>query len=140
MTVGVVFGLVAQARSADPVSDPTPPLGGVCLPAVVDSAQVALRLDLGDPESGIVAVRVSNDGATFGEWTDLPCPVAGNTMSDLPWVLSDGDGPKTVIVEARNGGGAVSSFTADTVLDTAPPLLTGSDPPSGATLATRSTD
>jgi len=134
LTIGAVFGLAAQARSADPVADPTPPMGSVSLPAVVNSGTVDLTLDLSDPESGIVAVRASNDGAAFGEWTAPPSPPAGGTVSVMPWVLGDGDGPKTVTVEARNGGGAVSSFTATTVLDTAPPLVTGSDPPSGASL------
>ncbi len=136
LTIGAVFGFVAQARSADPVSDPTPPVGKVSLPAAVNTSEVTVTLDLGDPESGLVAVRVSNDGATFGEWTTPPSPAAGGTASVMPWVLSDGDGPKTVTVEARNDGGAVSSFTATTVLDTAPPLVTGSEPPSGAALAT----
>jgi hypothetical protein len=135
VTIGALFAVVAQARSADPVSDATPPAGKVSLPAVVNTSEVTITLDLGDPESGLVAVRVSNDGATFGEWTAPPSPPAGGTVSVLPWVLSDGDGPKTVTVEARNGGGAVSSFTATTALDTAPPLVMGSEPPSGAALA-----
>ena len=136
MTAAAVFGLDAQARSADPVSDPTPPAGSISLPAVVNTTGVDITVRLDDPESGLVAVRASNDGATFGEWTAPPSPSAGSSVSVLSWVLSDGDGPKTVTVEARNGGGAVSSFTATTELDTAPPLVTGSDPPSGAALAT----
>ncbi len=135
LTVAGVFGLVAQARSANPMSDATPPVGTVSLPAATKVVAVGIELRLSDPESGIVAVRVSNDGSAFGEWTSPPSPAAGSGVSVLPWVLSEGDGPKTVVVEARNGGGAVSSFTAATVLDSAPPLVTGSEPASGATLA-----
>jgi hypothetical protein len=135
VTAAAALGLVAQAQSADPGADVTPPAGSVSLPAVVTTTAIGVQLSVSDPESGVVAVRASNDGVTFGEWTAPPSPAPGSSVSVLSWVLADGDGTKTVTIEARNGGGTVSSFTATTTLDTAPPMVTGSDPANGAALS-----
>jgi|GEM_PF-384521 len=129
------FALAGQARSAASSSDVTPPFGGVQLPKSVNTTSVSLLLKLSDPDSGVVAVRVSNDGATFSDWMALPSPTAGASYPVLPWTLSDGDGPKTITVEARNGAGLVGTFVANTTLDTVAPVFLTSEPVGGAALA-----
>jgi len=131
----VALVAATQARSADPIADATPPFGSVQVPKAVNTTAVALVLKLYDPASGVVAVRASNDGATFGDWTAMPSPAPGTSYSRLPWTLSDGDGPKTVTVEARNGSGLMGTFTASTVLDTVAPAFVSSEPAGGAALA-----
>jgi hypothetical protein len=103
--------------------DATPPVGTASLPTVVTSTSVNVTLDLSDPESGVVAVRFSNDGVTWGDWTPLP-PTVPPTLPTRPWTLAPGLGPKTVTVEARNGAGLTAEFIATTTLALPTPSLT----------------
>jgi hypothetical protein len=104
-------------------ADATPPVGTASLPSTVTSTAVDITLDLSDPESGVVDVRFSNDGATWGDWTPLPATVPP-TLPTLPWTLAPGLGPKTVAVEARNGAGLTADFIATTTLVLPTPSLT----------------
>ncbi len=133
--IAIAVLLAAQrAHSLDAGVDGTAPVGSVSLPAVVPSVHVQLTLKLRDPESGLDAVRASNDGSLWGDWQAPPAPSpTGKVLLD--WDLAAGDGAKTVTVEARNNAGLVASFTATTTLDTVAPTLISTEPAGGAALA-----
>ena len=103
-----------RARSLDS-GDTTSPVGAVSLPTHVTSTSVVVTVRVADPQSGVVDLRLSNDGRTWGPWVAFPSPAPGGSI-DLPWTLSPGLGLKTVTVEARNGAGLLADFRAVTVL------------------------
>jgi RHS repeat-associated protein len=72
----------------------------------------AVRLTLNSSDAKYMQLK--NEGSEFtGRWE----PYA----TKHSWVLSDGDGEKTVSVEFKNAGGQVSSASDSIVLDTTPP-------------------
>jgi hypothetical protein len=103
-----------RARSLDS-GDTTSPVGAASLLTHVTSASVVVTVTVADPQSGVVDLRLSNDGRTWGPWTACPRPAPGGSL-ELPWTLSPGPGLKTVTVEARNGAGLRADFRAVTVL------------------------
>src|SRR5215472_11161270 len=89
------------------------------------STSVTLNLSASNPTSGdpVSDMRFSNDGSTFGAWV----PFAASASYTLP----AGDGTKTVFAEFRNGAGAVSTASTDSIiLDTKKPLITKAPAPS----------
>ena len=106
-----------RARSVD-VDDATPPVGSISLPAVVRSIHVDVLAALTDPDTGVIELRLSNDGVTWSGWQGFPSPSPSGSFS-VRWQLSPGAGQKTVTVEVRNGSGLITSFAADTVLRSA---------------------
>ena len=95
--------------------------GGV---AITKSAAVKLALSASDlaPDSGVAAMRFSNDaGATWSGWE----PYA----TSKSWTLSGGDGTKTVHVQYRDAIGNVSVPARDSItLDTLKPTISGMSP------------
>jgi len=60
-------------------------------------------------------MRLSNDNAVWSDWEPY--------STSRTWALSSGDGAKSVLVEYKDGGGAVSGSFSDTiVLDTTAPV------------------
>ena len=89
------------------------------------STSVTLNLSASNPTSGdpVSDMRFSNDGSTFGAWV----PFAASASYTLP----AGDGTKTVFAEFRNGAGAVSTASSDSIkLDTKKPSITKAPAPS----------
>jgi len=103
-----------RARSFD-LGDTTSPVGAVSLPSHVGSTAVVVSVTVVDRESGVLDLRLSNDGRTWGPWTAFPSPATGGTI-ELPWTLAPGAGLKTVAVEVRNGAGTLARLRGVTVL------------------------
>jgi hypothetical protein len=103
-----------RAHSFD-LGDTTSPVGAVTLPAHVSSTAVVVGVTVVDRESGVLDLRLSNDGRTWGPWTAFPNVATGGSI-DLPWALAPGPGLKTVVVEVRNGAGQLARLRAVTVL------------------------
>jgi hypothetical protein len=97
--------------------DTTPPAGSMTIAggaAYVNTVTVTLSLAAEDPNTGVYAMRFSNSGTPDGEWVDY---AASHT-----WMLSGGDGVKTVYGQFRNYAGMGSAVYTDTViLDQTPP-------------------
>lgn len=81
--------------------------------AATSSTSVMLSLTYADA-SGVSGVRYSNDGTWDTEAWEAP------TASKL-WLLTSGDGSKTVHYQVRNNAGLTSAFLATIILDTSPP-------------------
>jgi hypothetical protein len=103
-----------RARSMD-ADDTTPPVGWLSLPVAVPSIHVEVAAAVADPDSGVIELRLSNDGTTWSGWEGYPS-VSPDGSIHVPWALSPGAGAKTVRVEVSNGAGLIATFTADTVL------------------------
>jgi hypothetical protein len=89
---------------------------------ITASRTVEVRTRLFDGPAPVAAVRLSNDGVTWGEWRS-------SNASDhtFTWELAAGlDGTRVVHVQSRDQGGAVSRpVTASTVLDRRAPVFRG---------------
>ena len=103
-----------RARSME-AYDRTPPVGWISLPPVVTTHHVTVLADIADPDTGVVKLRLSNDGATWSVWEGFPSPATDGAIR-LPWQLAAGAGARTVTVVARNGAGHISTFTAHTTV------------------------
>ena len=103
-----------RARSMD-AYDRTPPVGWISLPPVVRTHHVTVLAAIADPDTGVVELRLSNDGATWSVWEGFPSPAADGAIR-LSWRLAAGAGARTVTVEVRNGAGHISTFTAHTTV------------------------
>ncbi|MEJ2251403.1 MAG: hypothetical protein P8Y97_17340, partial [Candidatus Lokiarchaeota archaeon] len=77
------------------------------------SSSVTLSLTYNDITSGISDVRYSNDGITWSSWE-----TASPTKT---WILSIGDGFKTVYYKIKDNAGRVSQYTDTIGLDTVDP-------------------
>lgn len=83
--------------------------------AATGPATVTLTYAASDPGSGIATTQAANDGATF----------ATITASPAAWVLSTGDGAKTVTVRVTDQAGNATTATDGILRDaTAPVLMT----------------
>ena len=81
--------------------------------------------------SGVVQMRFSHDNVTWSSWEPY--------STSKPWVLTTGDGRKTVYVQFRDNIGLISCSYLDTiVLDTTAPaiLITSPSPGYEARLST----
>ncbi len=82
------------------------------------SPSVILDLTYSDTTSSITQVRYSNDGVWDTEQWETPSPTKS-------WLLTSGDGDKTVYYQIENAAGLLSQTYSDTIiLDTTPPLGT----------------
>jgi hypothetical protein len=101
-------------------TDKTPPSGAVSIndgATHTNDPSVTLHLTASD-ESGLDAMRFSDDGVSWSAWQDF-APTA-------PWTLPSGDGEKTVWAVFRDRAGNESSPVSDTIiLDTVPPVISG---------------
>ncbi len=109
-----VLVAAGRARSMSP-DDATPPVGAASLPAAVSSTHVEVVVAVADPDTGVIELRLSNDGTTWSAWEGFPTP-SPDGLLHLPWKLAPGAGAKTVTVEARNGAGLTATFTVGTTL------------------------
>jgi hypothetical protein len=111
--------LVASERARSlGVGDTTPPVGRVSLPAVAASIHVGVVVAVSDPDTGVIELRLSNDGATWSGWEGFPSPSPSGAIR-VPWALAPGAGAKTVTVEVRNGAGLIATFVGHTTLGAA---------------------
>ncbi len=116
--------------SASLLLDTEPPTGTVLINGgdeYADSPTLEVRVLAEDATSGVVAVRLSEDGVTWGPWEN-------HTGEAFEFNLSAGDGQRTVHVQLRDGASLVSVVAInDTVmLDTIGPsgsvVIEGGDP------------
>ena len=102
--------------AATPPTDTTPPSGSLQInggASTTSQPAVTLTLSATDDATGVAQMRFSNDGVNFS------APIAFATTAS--WVLTSGDGTKTVSVQFRDGAGNWSNaFTASIVLATGP--------------------
>ncbi|MFJ7696755.1 S-layer homology domain-containing protein [Lysinibacillus fusiformis] len=86
--------------------------------AYTSSPHVTLGMTAKDTEGEALEMRFSNDGTTWSNWEP-----SGSTKN---WILSSGDGSKTVYMQLRDTAGNISNLLSDTiVLDTTHPIITG---------------
>ncbi|PVX23223.1 MAG: hypothetical protein CW716_12615 [Candidatus Bathyarchaeum sp.] len=97
--------------------DPSPPFDQMLSindgAATTDSVSVTLTLSATDPGSGVIEMRLANEGEPWSDWMRYD--------TSKSWTLTSGDEEKRVWVEFRNGDGVVSTPATDTImLDTTP--------------------
>lgn len=114
--------------SVQVVPDPTPPLASLSIQGGatrVNTTAISLLVDGFDDLSGVSEMSLSNDGQNWLPWQPFSAVV--------PWVLPDGDGPKTIWVRVENGVGLVSApATVNVFLDTQPPVVVRQSPTPGS--------
>ncbi len=94
--------------------------------AYTNSISVTLALTFSDADSGVDKCRYSNDGTTWTDW--LIC------VTSRTWILTDGDGSKTVYYEVRDNAGNARQTSDSIILDTIVNSLSAShSPTSGIT-------
>ncbi len=103
------------------------PTGSIVINNDADSTtseSVMLTLTYTDPFLPVSQVRYSNDGMWDSEGWESP-------SGTKEWVLTSGNGTKTVYYQIRNSLGSVSDTFSDTItLDTAEPIITPTPGPS----------
>ncbi|MDQ7778907.1 MAG: NosD domain-containing protein [Planctomycetota bacterium] len=100
----------------DIMLDTTPPAGSIAInngALWTNSTTVTLDLQYVDPESGVVGMRVANYETALSMW-EPPAPTK-------TWILTTGDGPKTVWVQYKNNAGLISTYSDDITFDAMPP-------------------
>jgi len=105
--------------------DTTPPTGSIIInagAAFTNSTNVTLTLSCSDA-NGCSQMQFSNDGSTYS----TPEPYA----TSKAWVMSSGDGTKTVYVKFKDTAGNWSIPYTDTILLDATPPTTTATPPGG---------
>ncbi|TET91394.1 MAG: hypothetical protein E3J35_02975 [Methanomassiliicoccales archaeon] len=111
-------GATSATFSDDISLDTTRPTGSIVINGGdmwTTSPAVTLALSYSDPGSGVYEVRYGNDGV----WDTEPWEVPSATKS---WVLSSGDGPKTVYYQLRDVTLLESiSYSESIVLDSTEP-------------------
>jgi PKD repeat protein len=98
--------------------DKTPPTGSLKInngASYTGSRVVTLTLAAVDTVSGISQMRFSNDGVWDTEQWESP-------VSIKSWVLTYGDGLKTVFCQVRDNAGFISTFSNSITLDTEKPV------------------
>ncbi|MCK4445369.1 MAG: Ig-like domain-containing protein, partial [Thermoplasmata archaeon] len=110
--------------------DTTQPTGSVIVnngDSPVASTSVTLSLAYWDSFSGVAEIRMGNDGIWDTEVWQSP-------STEKPWLLTSGDGIKTVYYQIKDNAGLISeTYTDDIELDTTPPTIVGIIPSNGAT-------
>lgn len=104
-------GHESAAYSRSIVLDTVSPTGTVLVCSGAEYAlrtPVTLALSGADTGSGVKAMRFSNGGAAWSDWR------AYSTTSE--WVLTPGDGPKTVYAQFRDAAGNESDVCSDDIL------------------------
>ena len=112
MQVMDLAGLVSPVYSVQIVLDTTPPNGTIVIAGGAHRiASSALQVDITflDATSGVVSLRLSNDGVWDDEaWSPAETP--------LLWILEDGEGLRSVFLQVLDGAGWVSETVADHVI------------------------
>jgi len=81
-----------------------------------NNPQVTLTLTYSDALSGVKECRYSNDGSTWTDWEGC--------VTTKSWMLSEGDGTKTVYYEVKDNAGNVKQVSDTIFLDTKNPTTT----------------
>jgi hypothetical protein len=110
-------GLESTAFTGTIILDTTPPTGSISIEAgaaYATSTSVVLTLNASDA-NGVISMCFSNDGTAYTGW---------ETFSTVKsWILTAGDGIKTVYVKFKDNAGLESLAISDTItLDTTPPV------------------
>ncbi|MGC9060050.1 MAG: Kelch repeat-containing protein [Thermoplasmata archaeon] len=98
------------------ILDTTPPSATITInndTLYTNTENVYIQVYASDATSGVDAIRLSNDGNSWGEWQSI--------TQNIPWTLQSGDGLKKVYAQVRDKSG-LTTTTADTIyLDKSPP-------------------
>lgn len=110
-------GMISATYEDSIALDTLPPVGSIQIdngsPAT-SATTVSLSLSASDAGSGVVDMRLMNEGASWTGWETY--------KESKIWTLSPGNGTKTVYVQYRDGLGRISpSYSDDIILDTTPP-------------------
>ena len=104
--------------------DETAPTGAINIAggaAAVNSTLVTLNLAASDVQTGVKAMRLSNNGISWTAWQPF--------SSSSNWLLPAGNGPKTVYVQFMNKANMVSPVYSDAILlDMTAPTSTVTSP------------
>jgi len=105
-------GLLSTTYSDTIILDTTAPTGSIVIgsgnPTYTTTTIVILYLTYSDATSGVDKVRYSNDGSS---WTGWETPTASRA-----WILTWGDGTKTVYYQIRDNAGWISITYTDTII------------------------
>jgi PKD repeat protein len=80
------------------------------------SSNVTLTLTAADPASGVFQIRFSNDGVWDTEQWEAPA-------STKNWILTSGDGSKTVYYQIKDNAGSITSYNSSVTLDETKPVV-----------------
>ncbi|WP_160397671.1 S-layer homology domain-containing protein [Paenibacillus sp. MMS18-CY102] len=99
--------------------DTTAPVGTVVIASGATAVNTtAVQLQVGNADATAVEMQFRNESGVWSSWVSF--------AATSSWVLSPGDGTKTVSVQFKDAAGNVSSAVNDTItLDTAAPVVTG---------------
>jgi PKD repeat protein len=110
--------LMLATELLDLFSDKTAPSGSIVInegDSYTASTSVTLTLTATDDTSGIAYMRFSHDNITWTPWEPYSTSKA--------WILTTGDGTKTVYVQFMDNAGLISPSYYDTIiLDTTKPI------------------
>ncbi len=110
-------GLISSTYSATVILDTTNPTGSIEIDSGAEYSNqrdVTLTLSILDANSGSAKMRLSNDNTQWTSWEIY--------STSKPWLLSDGDGVKTVYVQYMDNAWLTSQVYSDSIiLDTTPP-------------------
>jgi hypothetical protein len=99
--------------------DKTPPSGSISIAegaTYTNSSSINLTLLADDATSGVAKMRFSDDNITWTSWEPY--------FTTTPWVLTAGDGTKTVYAQFMDNAGLTSNIYEDSIiLDTTPPMI-----------------
>ena len=117
-------GLISSTYSDTIILDTTTPNGSITIAegaAYTNSTSVTLTLSASDDTSGVANMRFSSDNIAWTPWESYSTSKA--------WILTIGEGTKTVYVRFKDNAGLTSSIYEDTIkLDTTKPTANaGSD-------------
>lgn len=91
------------------------------------SNSVTLTLYAEDAESDVKDMRFRNDGGSWTAWEPYSTTKSG-------WILSPGEGTKTVYFQVRDYGGNEATAVFDTIIyDGTGPIISSTDPSNGQT-------
>jgi hypothetical protein len=100
------------------ILDTTPPTGTIAInggAAYTGTTAVTLNLTATDNASGVNKVLLSNDGVNYTEQA---------YVDTVAWILSSGDGTKTVYARFKDAVGNLSGEVSDTIVLDSPPTGT----------------
>ncbi|WP_317973060.1 cadherin domain-containing protein, partial [Paenibacillus sp. CCS19] len=111
----IVTDSVGNTTTVNFTLDLTAPDGTVIINGGdAETSAATVDLTLSNPDGSAAQMRFSNDGSTWSAWETYSATKNG-------WVLSTGDGIKTVKAELKDAAGNVKQASDSIVLDTAAP-------------------
>ena len=118
-TYNAIISITATGATNSPVeipvtlviADTTPPTGSIVIDggkAYTTNVNVTLTLSATDAGSGVSQMRFSNDEISWSAWESY--------ATSRPWILTSGNGIKTVYVQYQDGAGNPSGSFSSTIL------------------------